>query len=142
MADYDNNLLTEILKRLDNLNDKYHDLDKSVTIISSNLEQHFHSDAEYMERTATILESMDRQLEAYNKELAIHIQGVQEAMRRNDLLEEQLKLLRSEVSLKQTSTDAELKQLNKPITVAKGILWIFGALSVVAGGIVAIQQLF
>jgi hypothetical protein len=141
MEDNNSNNVKTILDRLETLNEKYHSLDKSVAIIRDSMDRHFDSDATYMERTANVLESMDNTLIEFEKQIEIHIAGVKEARRQNDLLEEELKLFRKSVENQLIKVDSRVKRTEMPITVVKGMMWVVGAATALLGLYVLVRSL-
>jgi hypothetical protein len=137
----DESKLDKILDRIAELNVSYHEMDKRLALVANSLESHFDDDVQNMERTANALEDIDVILAENTKQLTIHIQGVLEAKRQNDLLQRQVEAFKQNLDQKLSLHDAQLDELRRPHIVAKGVLWVIGALSAVGGLILILQRL-
>jgi len=130
----DNNKLDEIISN-------YHELDKKLEVLTVSLDQHFERDERNLEKIGEALDSIDEELETYGKQLEIHIAGVQEARRYNDLLHEELKVFRKTADLQNKEHEKRLKELEKPAIVIKGMLWSAGALATLLGVFALVRSL-
>ena len=111
------NTLTE---KIESISDKLHDLDKSLAIVKHQLVDHLsHSDKNFTVVTHQLVH-IEKHLGEYGKQLAIHIQGVQEAHRRNEILSDTLNLTKIDFELR-------LKTVEKPIIIVQGMKWLLGA---------------
>lgn len=110
--------------------------------MEQSLDNHFKSDTQYMERTTAVLESVDKHLDVYGEQLRIHIQGVKEAHRHNELLGEELKLFKADLELKLKEQELDIEELKKPAVVIKGVLWLVAAISAILALVITIRSAF
>ena len=134
--DSDNSDFNFILNKLDNLSDGIHEIDKKSDITLTKLEAHFKDDSTNLHNITRSLELMGEQLTTYNKELNIHIAGVNELRRSNDLLEQTINIHKQELSERLSEVEAPLKWFKGTKKVAT---WI-AALAAAAGSILALIQ--
>jgi septal ring factor EnvC (AmiA/AmiB activator) len=124
-----------IIDRLDSLKDDIHNIHTTSEVTLQKLENHFKEDSQNLENITKSLESVQEQLEVYNQELKIHIAGVNELRRNNDLLEKNILLNRQELEQRLSLTEAPIKWLKTTKSIA---LWIT---AVAAAGTILISLL-
>jgi chromosome segregation ATPase len=137
----DQSKLDQILNRIEDLNKSYHDLDKRLAVVATSLEGHFKEDVTNMTRTARSLEAIDRLLDENVRQLTIHIQGVEEARKQNNLLQRQVEVSEQAIDLRLDEQQKDIELLKKPFIVVKGILWLVGALSAIGALILLFRNL-
>lgn len=127
-----------VTKSLDRLIDKVDDVQKDVYQVKIDMAEHKVLFNEHLEQDKQMYSSLnniedhmsklDMHLSEYNKQLEIHIAGVNELRESNRIEKEKLELYKSELT-------RELAELRKPAIVMKGILWIAGAVAAIGGAV-------
>jgi hypothetical protein len=137
-------LFEKINSRFDELKDCYHDLDKKSEVTLSRLEDHFEQDSKNLANITQGLELINERLDTYNSELSIHIQGVMELRRANQLLQEKIELERRELERKLSEEkkvlEIRLEGVESPwkwLSQTGNVLKFIASLSA-AGGVIAL----
>jgi hypothetical protein len=130
---------------LAHLLDKIDEIQKDVAIVKVEVAQHKMLFGDHLEQDKRMAEDIkhivdnlnrvDAHLNEYNRQLEIHIAGVEELKTANKLHKQDLDLHKEEIR-------KEILELQKPRVVVKGIMWFVGALTSVGGLIWVIQNLF
>jgi DNA repair exonuclease SbcCD ATPase subunit len=83
-------LIAKYLERIEEgqekLNEAYHGLDKQIEILSSRFADHLEQDNLNLERISAGLSNINERLQEYNTSLEIHIAGVNELRKMNEIL--------------------------------------------------------
>lgn len=107
----------KIYDRMNELLDKHHELELHIVQTNATLEAHFRQDekvADAIQKIAEELHLTNEKLSEYNSELKIHIAGVGELRRANEIFSEQLDLIRQSLELQKKEFEARFSNLEKP----------------------------
>jgi len=123
-----------IESKLEDLKDSYYGIDKKMDLTLDRLETHLKEDSQNLQNITESIREMSKQLDVYNKELSIHIAGVEELKVANRLFAEKLDLEKSEVNARLSRAEAPMNWLDGSMKIS---IW----LAAVAGGVTAIGMI-
>ena len=144
--------IESVTDKLDKLSEKTSDIDKNLAEHKATFAEHAKQDERIQQDISTIkdeVQSTNIHIAEYNAQLKIHIAGVDELRRSNDIFSQQLVLLQQGNSIQRIESekrhemyDARLKVAEQPIqwfvTTGKYLKWITvaGSASAVIAGLV------
>ena len=104
--------IAELLEKVDNKQDRQGEALSDIKVTVARSEATFEAHLKQDEQMYSKMEVMDGKLGEYNQQLGIHIDGVKQVRKTNELLEKKLDAHREEVN-------ARLKQLEEPGQIRK-----------------------
>jgi chromosome segregation ATPase len=140
--------LQEDLKEIACKQDKQLEHLNAINISMARQETAFLAHLKQDEQMYVEMRDMNEKLEVYNKELAVHIAGVQELRKSNKLLEKKIEILQDMWESEKKLTEARINKLEEPriwLSMSKKYLLflaaIAGALAAILGAIEAIKSI-
>jgi chromosome segregation ATPase len=140
--------LQEDLKEIACKQDKQLEHLNAINISMARQETAFLAHLKQDEQMYVEMRDMNEKLEVYNKELAVHIAGVQELRKSNKLLEKKIEILQDMWESEKKLTEARINKLEEPriwLSMSKKYLLflaaIAGAIAAILGAIEAIKSI-
>jgi chromosome segregation ATPase len=140
--------LQEDLKEIACKQDKQLEHLNAINISMARQETAFLAHLKQDEQMYAEMRDMNEKLEVYNKELAVHIAGVQELRKSNKLLEKKIEILQDMWESEKKLTEARINKLEEPriwLSMSKKYLLflaaIAGAIAAILGAIEAIKSI-
>lgn len=123
--------LEKLETKIDSLEAAVHDLDKNLAIYSDKFDTHKTDSENQMGSIQSTLNRVDLTLAENTRQLEIHIAGVREAQRNNDLLREELSVYKKDTEHRISKVEAPIKFLSMIKTVGIWIASVAAAIGVI-----------
>lgn len=137
-------LIAKYLERIEEgqekLNEAYHGLDKQIEILSSRFADHLEQDNLNLERINQGLSNINDRLVEYNNSLDVHIAGVVELRKMNEIFSKQLEVQIKTFNKQLEVQSQRISKIEEPFNWAektkKYIVWL-GAIAAAVSAIAA-----